>query len=100
MPGLVGLVLIDCFVAGVPLITTDNNIHSPEIAYLQNGVNGVMTSFDENIYAQQVVALLKDRHRLIKLQKGCRETAKLYTLDNMAINFVTGVERCLNEVHV
>ena len=43
MPGLVGLAIIDSFAAGTPIFTTDAPVHSPEIAYLENGVNGIMT---------------------------------------------------------
>ena len=40
MPGLVGLAIIDSFVAGLPIVTTDLSYHSPEIEYLQSGSNG------------------------------------------------------------
>jgi hypothetical protein len=58
MPGLVGLVIIDNFVTQLPMFTTDNNnnIHSPEVSYLQNDVNGVMTAntLDDYVDAQSL----------------------------------------------
>jgi glycosyltransferase involved in cell wall biosynthesis len=42
-PGLVGLGILDSFACEVPMVTTDCRIHSPEIAYLEHGVNGLMT---------------------------------------------------------
>ena len=96
MPGLVGLVFLDSFIAGVPLLTTDNKIHSPEIAYLQNGINGIMTAYDEDMYASEVVKLLLDKSKLEKLRKGCLESARIYTLDNMVENFTAGIQQCLS----
>ena len=43
-PGVVGLNILDSFVAGVPMITTNCKGHGPEIAYLTNGENGLMTT--------------------------------------------------------
>jgi glycosyltransferase involved in cell wall biosynthesis len=42
MPGLVGLVVLDSFALGVPIITTDFPEHSPEISYLKTAL---MVSF-------------------------------------------------------
>lgn len=37
MPGLVGLVAVDCLATGVPLVTLSDSRHSPEIEYLRDG---------------------------------------------------------------
>lgn len=94
MPGLVGLVVIDSFVAGVPLFTTDNKIHSPEIAYLRHGENGIITSYDEEAYSEAVISFLKGS--LPDLSKGCLQSAHEYTLDNMVANFANGIQQCLS----
>ena len=94
-PGLVGLGLLDSFVCGVPMLTTDCGLHSPEIAYLDNGVNGVMTANTVHDYASAVVTLLTDHAALARLQSGCEVSAKNYTVENMAHHFVDGVLRCL-----
>lgn len=39
-PGLTGLAILDAFAAGLPYVTCHDSAHSPEIAYLQHGVNG------------------------------------------------------------
>jgi glycosyltransferase involved in cell wall biosynthesis len=95
MPGLVGLVIIDSFVAGVPLITTDNGIHSPEIAYLENGRNGLMTPDDESAYADTVVAYLESGPLQAQLRQGCAASAAKLTIENMVANFTNGIKDCL-----
>jgi glycosyltransferase involved in cell wall biosynthesis len=95
MPGLVGLVIIDSFATQLPLFTTYNGIHSPEIAYLENGINGFMTVNTLDDYVNAVVKGLTDDVYLQHLQQGCALSAEKYTLDNMVNNFATGIRQCL-----
>jgi glycosyltransferase involved in cell wall biosynthesis len=95
MPGLVGLSVVDSFVARVPLFTTDLPIHSPEIAYLQPNVNGIMTAHEVGAYATAVAAYLQDAAGLARLIAGCDRSAGKYTIENMVENFVHGIRRCL-----
>jgi len=96
MPGLVGLVLLDSFIAGCPLVTTEFAAgHSPEMAYLQPGVNGVMTRDDVHAYAAGVIGCLQDRTQLESLREGCRVSAQRYSMSAMVENFASGIERCL-----
>ncbi|OGB33309.1 MAG: hypothetical protein A3F78_16580 [Burkholderiales bacterium RIFCSPLOWO2_12_FULL_61_40] len=95
MPGLVGLAIIDAFVSGLPMVTTDIPIHSPEIAYLENGINGVMTSHRIDSYADGVVSILLDEQYRHALRQGCAESATRYTLEAMVTNFTTGILDCL-----
>ena len=91
MPGLVGLAIVDSFIAGLPIITTDIPVHSPEIAYLENGINGIMTTFDINDYVSAVADCLCNTDRLEALKLGCRQSAGRYTLDAMVNNFADGI---------
>ncbi len=95
MPGLVGLAVVDSFVAGVPLFTTDLPLHSPEIAYLEPGVNGMMTAHDVDAYAGAVADYLRDGTALARLVAGCERSAAKYTMENMVENFARGIEQCL-----
>lgn len=95
MPGLVGLVIVDSFITACPLVTTEQIVHSPEIAYLHSGGNGLMTSNDLESYAQAVATLLQDDRWLEQLRRGCRQSAQHYSLDNMVEHFASGVEQCL-----
>lgn len=94
-PGAVGLGILDSFVCRVPMLTTNCSGHGPEIAYLKNGVNGLMTPSSLEDYVPAVCALLNDERRLAALRKGCEDSGKRYTIENMARNFADGVERCL-----
>jgi glycosyltransferase involved in cell wall biosynthesis len=95
-PGLVGLGILDAFACGVPMLTTDCGLHSPEIAYLENKVNGLMTASDLKAYVDACVRLLRDEQALATLRAGCAASAREYTVENMASRFADGIERCLN----
>lgn len=95
-PGLVGLGILDAFVGGLPLATTDCGLHSPEIAYLHNGVNGVMTADDLDSYVQACRALLADSEARIRLAAAARADADRYTVENMAERFAQGIMGALH----
>jgi len=94
-PGLVGLHVLDSFCAGVPMVTTGDARHSPEIAYLKDGENGLVVKGDANAYADAIIALLQDPSRYAQLQAGALADSKRYTLQNMVDSFADGIERCL-----
>lgn len=94
-PGLVGLHVLDSFCSGVPMITTPDARHSPEIAYLKDGVNGLVVAGGVSNYADAIIQLLRDPTRLAGIRQASLQDAQRYTLDNMVNNFVDGIERCL-----
>lgn len=94
-PGLVGLHIVDSFCAGVPMVTTVDAKHSPEIAYLESGVNGLIVSGGAAEYGDAVVQLLNDSSRLTAMKDASLKSASRYTLENMVRNFCDGIERCL-----
>ena len=83
------------FACGVPLLTTESTAHGPEIAYLEQGVNGLMTANDVGAYAAACVRLLRDPAALDALRAGCAASANEYTLQNMARRFAQGIGNCL-----
>ena len=93
-PGLVGLGILDSFAAGVPMITTDCGLHSPEIAYL-SPENGVITPDDLDSYVDACTRVLTDKPELDRLACGCRAAVEVYTLPNMVENFSKGVIKAL-----
>jgi glycosyltransferase involved in cell wall biosynthesis len=97
MPGLVGLAIVDCFAARVPLFTTDIPTHSPEITYLENGINGIMTCDSLEAFVQAVVDYLGSGTQQRMLQEGCQQSAERYSLENMVNNFANGVLQCLGK---
>jgi glycosyltransferase involved in cell wall biosynthesis len=95
MPVLVGLCVLDSFAMETPLITTDHPFHSPEIDYLENGKNGIMTKFDQHEYAQTIIDILKERKYIDLIEAG-KASAEKYDLQNMVENFKNGILLCLN----
>jgi hypothetical protein len=97
MPGLVGLAVVDSFAAECPVVTVDLPFHSPEIEYLEDGMNGVCLPADTNAvtYGDAVAALLDDPVRLESLRRGCRKSAATYTLDAMVDRYADGLLKAL-----
>jgi glycosyltransferase involved in cell wall biosynthesis len=91
MPGLVGLVVLDSFALGLPLITTDMHGHSPEIEYLQPGKNGVITKNDVRSFAAGIVSLLGDEGMRSAFAAACLRASATFTLDAMVENFADGI---------
>lgn len=91
MPGRVGLVAVDSFAAGRPIITTQWEWHAPEFEYLTRGHDAVITENDEKIYAQAIVRVLNDASELIRLQENALNSASKYTVARMASNFLQGL---------
>jgi glycosyltransferase involved in cell wall biosynthesis len=93
MPGLVGLGVLDSFVYGTPLVTTDYPLHSPEIEYLEDDVNGVIVKETNSTeaYAKAVVRVLSDSKYCDTLKAGAARALQTYTIDAMAERFAKGV---------
>jgi glycosyltransferase involved in cell wall biosynthesis len=97
MPGGVGLVILDSFALGVPMVTTREAGHGPEIDYLKHGENGLMVEAGEEPerYAEAVSALLQNEDQLAVMRKQALEDGKLYSVETMAALFAGGVEAAL-----
>lgn len=98
IPGLVGLAILDAGIMGLPVITTNFPYHSPEIAYLEEGRNGIMVRpwQDVNAYAAAVIGLLSGPpERCAAMSTAAREIASHYTIAAMAERFAGGVVQAL-----
>lgn len=95
MPGIVGLGILDSFALETPIITTFHNQHSPEIEYLENGINGMISRNTLEDYADTVTDTLKT-NKYLELVDGCIRSAEKYTIEKMVENFKTGIVSCLN----
>jgi glycosyltransferase involved in cell wall biosynthesis len=93
-PGLVGLGIFDALCAGIPLLTTDCGLHSPEIAYLEADV-GVMTSDDITVFAETAIKTLIDPVLRDSAARKGPELANRLGLDQMIVNFAAGIQRAL-----
>jgi glycosyltransferase involved in cell wall biosynthesis len=92
-PGLVGLGILDGFTAGLPMVTTDCGVHSPEISYLQHGINGLMTQPESKSFARAVIDILSDETLAATLKAGADQSAEDYNMSAMVARFCDGVQR-------
>jgi L-malate glycosyltransferase len=97
LPGRAGLAVLDGFAAGLPLVATRLSIHGPEMEYLEEGRNGLMTAPDAEAYAQAVTTLLSNPKELQLLREGAAKSAEKYSMEVMVENFKRGIMQCLSQ---
>ena len=95
IPSHLGLVVIDSFIAGTPVITTTSHSHSPEIAYLENGFNGLIAYDNISSYVRTISEFLESPSEQERFCDGCRKSSNRYSLNAMVQNFQDGIVRCL-----
>ncbi|MDP3538774.1 MAG: glycosyltransferase family 4 protein [Azonexus sp.] len=91
-PGLVGLHIVDAFCAGMVMMTTRTARHSPEVAYLRDGENGVYGGDTPEGYSQAVLDVIQDPVRLQRMKAISLADSERYTLEHMVQNFANGIE--------
>ncbi|QSA98932.1 glycosyltransferase family 4 protein [Methylococcus sp. EFPC2] len=91
MPGLVGLGVLDSFALGTPLVTTNIPYHSPEIGYLESGINGVISDNHVSDYVRRVAEIMNSDILLNRLRDGCSVAKQRYTLENMIARYAKGI---------
>ena len=94
-PGLVGLGILDSFVSGTPMLTTDCGLHSPEIAYLEHGVNGLMTADDMDEFVLAACEVISDDRMYESISLNAKKLSTDLTITAMAENFSTALHSCL-----
>jgi glycosyltransferase involved in cell wall biosynthesis len=95
LPGAVGLAVLDAFAAGLPMLTTRIPIHGPEIEYLEEGVNGLMTDPQPEAYAEAVSSVLSVDEHLSRLRAGAKASSGKYSIEAMVANFRDGIRLAL-----
>ena len=95
-PGTVGLHIVDAFCAGLVMVTTKGAHHSPEIAYLDDGINGLMVDPSTDAYAGAVLSLIRNRPETAALKQSALRASERYTLPAMVENFRGGIRRALD----
>jgi glycosyltransferase involved in cell wall biosynthesis len=97
-PGLIGLIVLDAFCVGLPVVTSggDTN-HSPEVAMLEAGLTGFFPEPTPQDYAQTVLDLLSDKERYARSCAASFKTGTHYTMENMVQSYASGIEACLSQ---
>lgn len=90
-PGLVGLGVLDSFAAAVPLITMADSLHSPEFAYLEHGVNGLVVDGNESDFAASTIHILTDGKFASTIRSGAEQSSMRYSVENMVGNTKKGI---------
>lgn len=98
IPGAVGLGPLQALCYDVPIVAIESVLHGPEIAYLTSA-NTCMLSADSSPseYAQVVAKLSDEPEVLSTLRATCWPSISHLTIDNMATNFIDGVNTLLDE---
>jgi glycosyltransferase involved in cell wall biosynthesis len=96
-PGSTGLAIVDALAMGLPFVTTENSRHCPEIAYLNPGLNGLITRPDFDAFADEIVRLMSDPGRLSAMKRQAYEDGGNYTAEQMAERVADGVLHCLKQ---
>jgi glycosyltransferase involved in cell wall biosynthesis len=98
-PGRVGLIAVDSFAMGVPIITTDWKFHAPEYSYLNNA-NSITTRDTLEEYVDGCLSLIDEAELRNKLVNGCKQSVDLFSIESMAKNFHLGVLKALENQNV
>jgi glycosyltransferase involved in cell wall biosynthesis len=91
MPGRVGLIAVDSFAAGTPIVTTEWAWHAPEYEYLMHGVNAAISANDVVSYRDTLLRVLRESECLDELRAGCVVSSRRYTVEAMVDNFIMGI---------
>lgn len=89
--GIAGLNILDAMAVGLPVIAPQRSDHSPEISFIEHGINGYITPDSMTLMAQQAAELIADADRLAALQVAARQTAVQLSIANMAQHLLAPV---------
>ena len=94
MPGRVGLVVIDSFALGLPVVTTNWPYHAPEFEYLDTK-NSVVCGDNVKEVASSIVNLMDNEKLRLRLVAAARESLSKYPLEVMVDLFSEGIIQTL-----
>jgi glycosyltransferase involved in cell wall biosynthesis len=92
VPGRVGLVAVDSFVLGLPIVTTNWPYHAPEFDYLTDHLNARVTDDDVGAFSLVVRSLLRDRSGIDELRLNCLAEAERYDMPSLVARFSEGIQ--------
>lgn len=86
--GVAGLNLLDAMAVGLPVVLPQRADHSPEVAYVLDGINGLVVPDETARLAQACSRLIEDRALHAQLSEGARQTSAVRTVQAMAANIL------------
>lgn len=94
MPGKTGLSINHAFSYDLPYITTDDNIHSPEIILLEEGINGEYFHSDDYINLANTIDNIFESPEKLKNYKenAFKQIENRYNIKNMEQRFIDLIE--------
>ncbi len=100
VPTWAGLVVVDAFALGLPVVIADEGPHPPEADYVIDQENGlrVVGGTDPATLAGALGALLDDHDLRARLSAGSRKHRSDYTIEVMADRFALGIQDALAAV--
>lgn len=96
IPGRVGLVAVDSLVSGVPIVTTDNDLHAPEFEYLTPGRTCFVSQDSTDSYAATILDLLRDKLAVAQASRSCVHDSHHFSAESMAARFASGIAAALS----
>ncbi len=94
-PGRVGLIAVDGFAMGLPLITVDWSFHAPEVEYLSPSIDSIFTADNPQAYAEAISQLIAKASVLDELRANARSRAGSPDIAASARRFANGVRTML-----
>ncbi len=86
--GVAGLNLLDAMAVGLPVVLPQRADHSPEVAYVLDGVNGLVVPDETARLAQACSRLIEDSALHAQLSEGARQTSAAHTVQAVAGNIL------------
>ncbi len=82
LPGLSGLSIVHAFSYGRPFVTIDNENHGPELAYLQDGYNGLILEGNMKNDVSRLAHLLQSKELLVTYSCNAYLTSKKLSIEH------------------
>jgi glycosyltransferase involved in cell wall biosynthesis len=95
VPGRVGLIAVDSFALGLPIVTTRWPYHAPEFDYLTDNLNARVTDDNVGAFSAAVQALLRDPSAIDALRERCLAEAGRYDMAGLVERFSSGIQHAL-----
>jgi glycosyltransferase involved in cell wall biosynthesis len=95
IPGIMGLAVTHSYAHGVPMLTRRGQLHSPEIEYIEDRVNGLILPDPPEEFFAALDSFIEDPILQRRLAAGAELTAKAMDMNRMAAAFDRLVTECL-----